>query len=683
MLRKSFSFCRSNRGHGSGRGIGASRRVVPSVPNLQNILRHGPSTEQNKEKVDSQRSSEATKSEPMQTFSFRIGSKFEGFTPQSNHSDTPNPSSAPTSSSHIRPPKGSRGFEPSDIAEEEIELENPDESYESPAKNTKRHPFYADGDSAIDREINNSFDDEGHDHNQPQHQRRTPEEKRAAVRRVRALQLQHQISKRMPAVRDWHALAAARKKTLVVPLDSEVEVQLDEIAPYLSPQPPQKYKTAATGLSTQTKVLSSRDLWMCTKLLRTSKAARESMKSVVTGGRNAIRRIWLQYGIVPNVIYVPDDEEIPAWCLGESVIEKAPTTTTTTRPLRRTPIIVRAPGAAINRNLLSAELNDGFAAEFTLDQTSPLFRFDTSAFSNTASESTTTTTRQHVSSAEEHSSAGLDPALLYEDPKVSGLNLRGAVFLTQSMVPSNVGLTVRTAVESGYDAIILDRCADVLNEKVIRASEGTVLNPKAKIFQLNPSHGIASAMEAADVIQKACIRHNLLPLATVPSQDATPAFEMAQKLFYESVKYEERQSSTLKAQANGDHLQNLDDLRLVANTNDGEEVSRQLPPPKGAMVMLGSEAMGLHQIVDVWEDCEFGPQVPYSAVTLQMTDSRVSSINVAVAGGILMNIFRPKAKDEHQQLFRLGVVPEGAENVGMLPRQPTEEATEEGRDSHQ
>ena len=517
---------------------------------------------------------------------------------------------------------------------------------------------------------------------------------------LRTASLERQIRRMAPAVRDWHALAAARPKTLVVEMDTDIEVRRDELAPYLAPAPPAA--AAASGRDgsvrgeekeaeeeSATKTLSSADLWACTKMLRASRHAREAQRTVVTGGKAAIRRIWREYNIVPNVVYLPDDEPIPNWCLDPPASSSA-SSDSAASPTHRRPIIVRAPGASINKDLLSADLSDGFAAEFTLDERSPIFRHGTATFSGRSdvySDVAQEAARDASSEAARFNSstAGLDPALLYQDPKHTKINLRASVLLSESRIPSNVGIAVKAAIESGLDAVILDRCVDMLSEKVIRASEGTMLNPKARIFQLNEAHGVKGAAGAADVIQKACLRHNLLPLVTVPSQEAVPAFQMAQELFYGAEKYDEKMKYAAKAAAEAEAEAKASSAEKTADASssysddrtDDEKLNTlalirggaaECPPPRGAMLMLGSETFGLHHIVGSWDEGQYADAVPYRAVTLSMPDFRVDSINVAVAGGILMKMFRPAARKEHRQLFRLGVVPEGAEEVSLLPK---------------
>ena len=721
-------------------------------------------------------SSSSAPKETVESFSFRIGTRFAGFEAAGSSSGVAgaSPSSSPTTSSsrapavshrprsfeegpttstpaHFSPPsqsnKGASSAEPvEELVVEEMDADiDGDEDYLGHlAAEERRVGGHRGGSAEEDGEEGMDFAEEENDGpgmamkmggnrggGASHAEARDVDPEAAAQRRaaaaakriehklfLRTASLERQIRRMAPAVRDWHALAAARPKTLVVEMDTDIEVRRDELAPYLAPAPPAaasgkdrsvRGEEKETAEESATKTLSSADLWACTKMLRSSRHAREAQRTVVTGGKAAIRRIWREYNIVPNVVYLPDDEPIPNWCLDPPASSSA-SSDSAASPTHRRPIIVRAPGASINKDLLSADLSDGFAAEFTLDERSPIFRHGTATFSGRSdvySDVAQEAARDASSEAARFNSstAGLDPALLYQDPKHSKINLRASVLLSESRIPSNVGIAVKAAIESGLDAVILDRCVDMLSEKVIRASEGTMLNPKARIFQLNEAHGVKGAAGAADVIQKACLRHNLLPLVTVPSQEAVPAFQMAQELFYGAEKYDEKMKYAAKAAAAAaaeaeaeakassaektadasssysDDRTDDEKLNALALIRGG---AAECPPPRGAMLMLGSETFGLHHIVGSWDEGQYADAVPYRAVTLSMPDFRVDSINVAVAGGILMKMFRPAARKEHRQLFRLGVVPEGAEEVSLLPKaqqqkqSPSAEATNVG-----
>jgi tRNA G18 (ribose-2'-O)-methylase SpoU len=679
-------------------------------------------------------SSSASGSEKVTTdaFSFRIGTRFQGFEATTANGPSSAPPSVASASSSTTisseevqfdtdnvddanvnartvPPASSRkhpksvkkssprSFELDEDAEYEKYLEEQAGDEEEGMDNAEggRTRAAEDGEEPYAREEDEggSEGEEAVFNEEEQHIRdeQAKAEREAKAIKLRTMLLNKQLRRMTPAVRDWHALSASRKKVLVVEMDAKIEVRRDELAPYLPPESQVRTKHQDEDGDMEevsaTKKLSSTDLWRCSKLLRVSRHARESQRTIVTGGKTAICRIWKEYGIVPNVVYCPDDEPIPQWCLDATTPSSS-----TAADERRFPIVVRAPGAAINKDLLSAELNDGFAAEFTLGSDSPIFRYGTSTFSGRtdinvnkdASEAAEEALRAAVTS--HHSTAGLDPALLFQDPKHTKINLRAAMFLTESRIPSNVGLSIKAAVDNGYSAVILDRCVDMLNEKVIRASDGTIFNPRAKIFQLNPHFGVDSPLDAAEVVQKACLRHNLLPLVTVPSQDgdAMPAFQVAQELFYAAEKHDAVVKAEAMANATGNCSSNSDAENASASSeaNGGsddrtdEEKLNALalihrdqstaPPPQGAMLMLGSEAMGLHRVMQEWEAGTYAESVPFSAVTLEMPDFRVTSINVAVAGGILMRMFRPAARREHRELFRLGVVPDGAESVNLL-----------------
>jgi tRNA G18 (ribose-2'-O)-methylase SpoU len=272
---------------------------------------------------------------------------------------------------------------------------------------------------------------------------------------------------------------------------------------------------------------------------------------IVTGGAAAIRRMWYDYGIRPNVVFAPDTEpELPAWCTSHPTLPS---------------IVVRASPVQINRTLLSAERNDGFAAEFP----APV----------------------------------LPPLIDLLNPQTA---LRSLLVLHQVRIPSNVGALVRAAVEYGFEGVLLDGCADVFSEKVVRASEGAVASPACKVFQAGDDDSAPFA-----VMQHAALSNRLMPLFAVPSQNAEDVVSAA------------RQFHT----SNAKHRTPGGDPNLVC----------------GPMLVLGSESQGLRQLESQWG-------IPVKTVSVAINNAHIDSINVAMAGSILMNHFQPAAEARFSRL---------------------------------
>ena len=100
--------------------------------------------------------------------------------------------------------------------------------------------------------------------------------------------------------------------------------------------------------------VTGNQLWHGSVVARAKANVRLSTQCVVMGGESGIRRVWKQFNIRPNVVYVPDNRDVPEWCDSAAL----PT------------IVVRCPPIDINRSLLHSLHNDGYAAEFPL-QTPP------------------------------------------------------------------------------------------------------------------------------------------------------------------------------------------------------------------------------------------------------------------------------------------------------------------------
>ncbi|KEG10865.1 hypothetical protein DQ04_03211090 [Trypanosoma grayi] len=318
--------------------------------------------------------------------------------------------------------------------------------------------------------------------------------------------------------------------------------------------------------------VSGRQLWNSTKLIRGNRHIRHSHGACVIGGAGAIRRVWRDYKIQPNVVYVPDTEPtIPDWC----VEDELPT------------CIVRCPPVDINRQLLSAEMGDGYAAEFPTPPSPTL------------------------------------EAFLGEKKPV---RLASMLALVGLRIPSNVGVLLRAAVDMGFDSVLLCDCVDLFNEKVLRASGGAVFSPKIKLFETQGNASIS-------VLSSIALEHRLLPLLAVPSQEAEPAFAVARRL-HES-------NAARRGQEEG---------------GDGAETR----PCYGPLLVLGSESQGLRSLSGDWP-------VPHKVVSIPLPNPAIDSINVSVAGSVLLHAFRPRAEEHFAEVARLG--PNGS------PHESPEEAT--------
>lgn len=304
---------------------------------------------------------------------------------------------------------------------------------------------------------------------------------------------------------------------------------------------------------TPTVSVSGHQLWNASKIAREKGALRDANKVFVTGGASTIRRLWRQYKMKPNVVYVPDNLPVlPSWCLEDDLPS----------------VIVRASPVDINRSLLSAEMNDGFAAEFPAPITPPL-------------------------------EVALQKPIDSNSEKLSSV-----LVLYGVKVPGNVGLLCRAAVDRGYDSIVLCGCADAYGEKVVRSSDGTVVAPGLKLFR------IPDMASAVPILQQIAESHDLLPIFGVPSDQsgAESPFVVAKKF---------------------------------------HELNRRYPDrPLGAMVVLGSESVGLDVLEQEWT-------TPFQAVSIAMTNSFVDSMNVAVAGSILLQHFKPSAAASFERLAQI------------------------------
>ncbi|RNE98001.1 putative RNA methyltransferase [Trypanosoma rangeli] len=203
-------------------------------------------------------------------------------------------------------------------------------------------------------------------------------------------------------------------------------------------------------------------------------------------------------------------------------------------------------------------------------------------------------------------SFSLEAFLGYQKPT----RLASVLVLVGLRIPSNVGVLIRAAVDMGFESVILDDCVDLFHEKVLRASGGAVFAPTVKVFE-------AQAASTA-LLNRVALEHQLLPLLAVPSQAAEPAFKVAHRL---------HKSNALRRHNCGSG----------AGSNDDS---------LGPMLILGSESKGLASLAGKWT-------VPHCMVSLQLPNSSITSINVGVAGSVLLHAFRPAAEKHYAMLSEI------------------------------
>ncbi|KAH9597115.1 tRNA/rRNA methyltransferase [Trypanosoma melophagium] len=191
-------------------------------------------------------------------------------------------------------------------------------------------------------------------------------------------------------------------------------------------------------------------------------------------------------------------------------------------------------------------------------------------------------------------------------------------------IPSNVGLLIRAAVDMGFESVLLEDCVDLYNEKVLRASGGAVFSPKIKLFETHSA--------SVSVLSNIAMDHKLLPLLAVPSQNAESAFTVAKRL----------------------HSLNAEEKRH----EEGDGIKEHCGP----MIILGSESQGLKNLVGEWD-------VPHHFVSIPLSNHSVGSVNVGVAGSVLLHAFRPAAEAHFAELsLKDRECLEGAKREGMATR---------------
>jgi len=175
-------------------------------------------------------------------------------------------------------------------------------------------------------------------------------------------------------------------------------------------------------------------------------------------------------------------------------------------------------------------------------------------------------------------------------------------------VPGNTGHLLKAAKANKFDAVVLVRGAHATNEKVLRISEGAVFDPSCPIYELRQKDN----QELIPILQHLSVAHRCRPVFAVPHQEAESIVSFARRHFTE------RQSD------------------------------ERVPP--GLMLVVGSEHHGLESLEAGWV---LEPRPQY--VTLSMDNALMDSLNVVVAGSILMHALRPAADEDHKACAQQGI----------------------------
>jgi tRNA G18 (ribose-2'-O)-methylase SpoU len=399
--------------------------------------------------------------------------------------------------------------------------------------------------------------------------------------------------------------------------------------------------------------------WNDTRLLRQNRYSRMSSGLAVVGGSESIKRIMESKNTArsstPRCLFVPDDlEELPDWITKHNNNNN----NNQNNNLRPLPLIViRAPRARINHDLLSAEKSDGFAAQFHLPVRLPReFAFVSSEqFDENQQQTATKPLRRPAST------------------KLNRLAVCHGL-----RIPGNVGAIIKSAYRNGYDGIVLDRCCELTGEKVLRAAAEAAFDPNFHIFEfghkivstpLKPrsdreNNNNNSQVDGADdenifhqaekdfaegassglLLKRIAAAHNLLPLMMIPA--ASTPFSTHEDIGVVEV----------TAAAKQFHYINYKSDQNEKSDSEKQQKQQQV----GTMLVVGGEANGLNGLASEWNrDALFVPLVP---LCLQMDNPLINSINVASAAATAMYYFRPGAKKEFEELFRRGIVPKNVDD---------------------
>lgn len=430
-------------------------------------------------------------------------------------------------------------------------------------------------------------------------------------------------------------------------------------------------ENAAAAPDAVMKKVTGRQLWVASRLARGDRNIRRAHGVCVVGGWENIHKIWHQYGIRPHVVYVPEEGEEREWGLSSSspsyqLKEKSSrsscvgTSESMTAKARRTPLskkqtflaslvsshsgardsaahdtptyVVQAPSVDIQRHLLSATLSDPYAAEFPWNPNTQLLPLSSALPHHLPGEA-----GQGCDTAE------ASPQEAKDVGEVS--RITSMLVLVGLRIPTNLGTLLSTAEAMGFSSVALVDCVDPFNEKVIRAAGGAPLSPHLQLYEYS-GHEAKSSLVA--LLSHIAAAYSLLPLLAVPSQEAESGFEVAKRLHAHNLRF-----------ASGDEPRiarnTMDASGETPHNNDKEEEEDSALPsilsafskPVGPMLVLGAESSGLAALADTeWS-------VPFQSVTVPLPNTFVDSFNVAVAGAILMDMFRPTAASPFRRILEL------------------------------
>lgn len=437
---------------------------------------------------------------------------------------------------------------------------------------------------------------------------------------------------------------AARSKidAIVRESESHVVMTLDPLGPEELSAPPEVRQasspTTAWKRGGAVGIPPASAWWADARSVRMSRTLRFHTRSAVVGGEDNVRRIWKNLGVTPRCVFAPDDGALPEWMMKVQQGRK---------PEAKT-VIVRSPGAEINRRLLSAEQNDGFAAHFPLPARLPReFAFMSPDEQDQMRQDVVAGSAAAAAAKPQQQQQQMNPTV----------RLSRVIVAHGLRVPSNVGSLIRTARTAGFDAVVLDRCCDLTSEKVLRAAGEAAFDPNFHIFEFGHKMTAGSSLDSeqrddatqwaegvnsALLLKRIAAAHGLLPLMLVPQTpfssaetgDSYDIFAVAQR-YHHAMYLEEHKKS---------------------NTNTAE-TKKQLQ--MGVMLVVGGEAAGLSGVYSDWNrDALYVPMLP---VSIRMDNPQVNSINVAAAGSIAAHLFRPKAAKEFAEYFKRGIVPPQSE----------------------
>jgi tRNA G18 (ribose-2'-O)-methylase SpoU len=180
-------------------------------------------------------------------------------------------------------------------------------------------------------------------------------------------------------------------------------------------------------------------------------------------------------------------------------------------------------------------------------------------------------------------------------PRPKSISNDRVLILFNLSLPSNVGALIRSAVAFGWSILIVERCTDPFSYSAIRCSMGTAV--------LGATIERAKVDDLCDIL----LNNKLSTILATINQES-----LAKSLNAASITDQSWSPS-------------LSSLTCI----DGIKMSRI--PSGGIALILGNETLGFAGLSN---------EIIRSAITVTIDTGEVESLNVAVAGGILMHTFR-------------------------------------------